>query len=158
MKQMRINDIYVVSIDGDVTNTKTGRVLKTTLAGVGYKTLRLGCDKRHYIHRLVANAFLPAPTSDNCVVDHIDRNKLNNHASNLRWVSHAENAQNRTIETKARRKNMTGEHHIKISMTKGQVTPTYIVMVRTIDIKHYSIHKTMDEAIKKRDTVISNAV
>lgn len=157
MQQMRINDTYVITIDGVVTNTKTGRVRKTTLVGAGYESLRI-VGKNYTIHRLVANAFLPSPTRDDCVVDHIDRNKLNNHASNLRWVSRSENAQNRTMETKPRPNNATGEHHIKISMTKRQVTPTYMVVINTVDVQHYSIHKTMEEAIKKRDSIISNAI
>jgi hypothetical protein len=47
-------------------------------------------QKRAYIHRLVAEAFIPNPynLSD---VDHIDRNKHNNSIDNLRWVSREEN-------------------------------------------------------------------
>ena len=153
MEQMRINDTYAVSIDGVVTNTKTGRVLKQRTERTGYKVLRMGKGKKHYIHRLVAKAFFPAPTSDNCVVDHIDRNKLNNHASNLRWVSHSENSQNRTIDVKPRPNNATGEHHITITRCKS-----YVVRITIIGIKHYSTHKTLEDAIKKRDTIISNAI
>ena len=50
---------------------------------------------KYYVHRLVAEAFIPNPEnlSD---VDHIDCNKSNNHVSNLRWVSREENmARNR---------------------------------------------------------------
>ena len=43
------------------------------------------------IHQLVAETFIPNP--DNYTeIDHIDRNKLNNHYTNLRWVSRFENA------------------------------------------------------------------
>ena len=45
---------------------------------------------KYYVHRLVAEAFIENPNnlSD---VDHIDRNKENNHADNLRWCSRVEN-------------------------------------------------------------------
>ena len=52
--------------------------------------------KNYYVHRLVAIAFVrnPAPTELKHV-DHIDQNKLNNAASNLRWVTPALNNLNR---------------------------------------------------------------
>lgn len=45
-----------------------------------------------YVHRLVAEAFIPNddPATKN-TVDHIDGNKANNEISNLRWLNRAEN-------------------------------------------------------------------
>ena len=45
------------------------------------------------VHRLVALAFIPNPDNKQ-FVDHIDTNKLNNNASNLRWTTISENANN----------------------------------------------------------------
>lgn len=42
------------------------------------------------IHRLVAEYFLPKPKKDHVVVAHIDHDKMNNKASNLKWMTHAE--------------------------------------------------------------------
>lgn len=48
----------------------------------------------HYrVHRAVAELFVPNPNNYN-EVDHIDGNKFNNRADNLRWVTHKENANN----------------------------------------------------------------
>lgn len=47
-----------------------------------------GVTTTHYVHRLVAEAYLGA--SDLCV-DHIDNDKTNNHVSNLQYLTRAEN-------------------------------------------------------------------
>lgn len=43
------------------------------------------------VHRVVAYAFHGNPPSDQHVVDHIDTNRRNNRAENLRWVTRLEN-------------------------------------------------------------------
>lgn len=62
----------------------------------GYPCVSLRKDKKNYlkyIHRLVAEAFIPNPDNKPCI-DHIDTNILNFNISNLRWVSYQENARN----------------------------------------------------------------
>lgn len=46
------------------------------------------------VHRLVAKAFVEGETEEFRFVDHIDRDKLNNHHSNLRWVDNSGNQRN----------------------------------------------------------------
>ena len=55
--------------------------------------------ERIKLHRLVALAWVynPAPNEFTCV-DHIDGERMNNHASNLRWLNAALNMQNRSSE------------------------------------------------------------
>ena len=79
---------YAVSNRGRVRNIKTGRILKNQLSNKGYLRLPLGS-----IHRLVAKAWIHNPEQKACV-DHIDGNKENNHVSNLRWATIAENTRN----------------------------------------------------------------
>ena len=70
-----------------------GRILKTYLVGDGYVGVALGAGKsnKRYVHRLVANAFLPPPARVEIEVNHRDGNKSNNATDNLGWVSRREN-------------------------------------------------------------------
>jgi len=45
------------------------------------------------VHRLVALSFKPITNSNELQVDHLDNNSLNNHISNLEWVTPSENIQ-----------------------------------------------------------------
>ena len=71
------------------------KILNTThLCGSGYSFASLsrqGLIKRPMVHRAVANAFLPKVDGKN-TINHKDGNKLNNHVSNLEWVSNRENS------------------------------------------------------------------
>jgi hypothetical protein len=57
---------------------------KPTRAGYVRVTIK---GKSPFLHKLVANAFLPAPIDPVMTIDHIDRNKANNRADNLRWYT-----------------------------------------------------------------------
>ena len=62
----------------------------------GYLYVNLKTENGHKfksIHRLVAEAFVPNPENKE-LVDHIDGNRINNYANNLRWVTAEENANN----------------------------------------------------------------
>jgi len=89
---------YEVSNMGDVRNVKTDRILKKNNRSTGYQTHSLYDTNRNLItfrvHRLVAKTFLSNP--DNLPeVDHINRIKHDNRASNLRWSSRGTNIKNK---------------------------------------------------------------
>ena len=91
---------YEVSNLGEVKNKISGRKLKPQAYGAtGYKQVSLkviGYDKfqKRYVHRLVAQTFIPNPENKR-EVNHIDGDKLNNNVKNLEWVTSSENQKKR---------------------------------------------------------------
>ncbi len=87
---------YEVSDCGEVRNIKTKRLLTFFQDKGGYYRVSLrknGQPTNKLVHRIVAEAFLTNPENKPCV-DHIDTVRTNNTVSNLRWVTHKENANN----------------------------------------------------------------
>jgi hypothetical protein len=97
---------YAVTSDGRVFTTRPHsgrhrplsitdhppRELRGTLLN-GYRRVELNSEagrKCIFVHRLVAEAFI-GPYPDGLVINHKDGNQLNNHASNLEYVTQAEN-------------------------------------------------------------------
>ena len=72
------------------------------------------CFSGNFVHRAVAEMFIPNPENKPCV-DHIDTNILNNHVDNLRWVTQKENNNNpltRKHNSEAQKgKNRSGEQN-----------------------------------------------
>jgi hypothetical protein len=82
---------YYINREGKIYSNRSKRFLKTTVNNypiVGLKNK--GSEKKHAVHRLVAQIFIPNP--NNCkVVNHKDGNKLNHRVDNLEWTTHSEN-------------------------------------------------------------------
>jgi hypothetical protein len=143
---------YEVSSLGNVRNKKKGNILKPIACKVkGKDYIQYGVtlcnpelfDKRFrlLVHRLVAQAFIPrVEGKDN--IDHIDGKTENNHVSNLRWCNQREN--NMNPNNKLRKDNQLGQKHI---------TRRLYYEVR-IDNKRFGKFKSLEEAIKKRDSIV----
>ena len=83
---------YAVSDESEIKNLTTGHILKKHDHPKGYDQVYFD-GQTFLVHKLVADAFIPNPENKPCV-DHIDGNKKNNVASNLRWVTYHENNSN----------------------------------------------------------------
>ena len=84
---------YYITNDGCVISTKNNIIMKRSGDGWGYLRVNLTYDKTpHYrkIHKLVYAAWCNG-NQDGMVVDHRDGKKYNNHISNLRLITNAEN-------------------------------------------------------------------
>jgi len=97
MRWLPYDDKYQVSDEGYVMNRHNGRILALMDDRRGYDRVDLH-NKHRKVHHLVASRFLPAPVEDNLVIDHIDRNRRNNNASNLRWVTTKVNNNNKGMK------------------------------------------------------------
>ncbi|WP_297990311.1 NUMOD4 domain-containing protein [uncultured Anoxybacillus sp.] len=87
--------VYSVSNLGRVRRESTGYILKPSVAKNGYLIVTLwyrNKGKSCYIHRILAEAFLPNPDPKVFrTINHKDGNKLNNDLSNLEWCSYSYN-------------------------------------------------------------------
>lgn len=96
MKEIKGFENYGISIDGTVTNIVTGKQLKHDKTTKGYAFVTLYKDKKRYtkyIHRLLAEAFIPNP-NNLPEIDHINAIRDDNSIDNLRWVSRKDNIKN----------------------------------------------------------------
>ena len=92
---------YQISEDGVVYSKITGKEMTLRKENNGYLRLKLrknGKENKLYLHRILAEVFIEN-TKNYDIVDHIDRNSLNNNLQNLRWVTHFENMQNCKVPT-----------------------------------------------------------
>lgn len=84
-----LEDQYSVTDSGRVYSHKSRRFLRSSDNGHGYQYIMLCVDGKpfhKYIHRLVAETFVPNP--DNLPeVNHKDENRANNSWNNLEWCT-----------------------------------------------------------------------
>jgi NUMOD4 motif/HNH endonuclease len=143
---------YRVSDTGDILNVKKNTILSKKIDKNGYYEIglrKLGDRKKYWfrVHRLVAIAFCEKGDDwQQLQIDHIDRNKQNNNASNLRWVTCQMNNSNRK-DTCWNTNTTTGELYI----TKYK--NGFMVRINRHDLKHRSWHHTIEDAINRRNSL-----
>jgi hypothetical protein len=112
--------LYQVSKDGRVFSIRHQCFLKDYSNGTGYRKVNLydrsGKQHKVYVHRAVAEAFLPNPTGMK-EVNHIDCYKTNNAVWNLEWCTRHGNL----IHSYRKGKKRTGEGHGMHKLTCEQV-------------------------------------
>ena len=94
--------LYWVSNFGRIkSKNKILKLTKRNYVEVGL--IKNGVVKTFYVHRLVANAFIPNP-NNYFYINHKDENKLNNHVDNLEWCTKSYNNNYGTRTQKTRKK------------------------------------------------------
>lgn len=138
------DDKYAVSDDGLVMHKKSGRTSVGAMMKIGYLKHCVTTDNKitqRFVHHMVADRFLPKIDIPGLVVDHINRNKTDNRACNLRWVSKSINTQNTDIKTN------TGERFIQRK---------YVVQIAVP--KYHRRFDTLEEAVAARDKILAEFV
>lgn len=137
---------FAVSNLGNVKNTKSGKSVSKSTNTSGYHMVNIiendGKVKYTRVHRLVAESFLENP-DNKLEVDHIDRNRTNNQASNLRYATRTENARNGT----KRSCNKSGV--VGVGKVKGKDNWTAVIGVNC-KLIHLGYYSSFDEAVASR--------
>lgn len=115
----RLESVVIVRKPNKITTrTYPEKILKQNLSN-GYKIISLskdGITKNAFVHRLVAEAFIPNPNKYPCV-NHKDETRDNNNINNLEWCTTQYNVTYGTcIERRA--KTHTGKKHKSFRQTK----------------------------------------
>ena len=122
---------YCVDNTGNVFSVKTDVMLKPWKIN-GYNAVGLYRSGKRYVflvHRLVAAAFIPNPENKPCI-DHIDGDRANNHADNLRWVTVKENQNNPITKSKWIGKKAKPHHKKAVEQIKNGIVVNVFVSIQ----------------------------
>lgn len=104
---------HFVSKCGKVWHETRGNLKSYHFQKIGYNMFLKADGKPEYFHRVLAETFIPK-IEGKTIVDHIDRNRINNNLNNLRWLSQQENRINSCIN----KNNSSGWRGVKKRETK----------------------------------------
>ena len=143
MKWVNVKNLplYEVSENGDIRNTKTGRILKTNINQRGYETVCLhnkGKQINARVHRIVADSFYDGDHSG-YDVNHIDGNKTNNAVNNLEWCTRKENIEH------AYKTGLKAEpYKVKVRIVEtGEVYDSLVACGKAINADRCQIHRCL---------------
>lgn len=161
-------DFYEISLNGKIrskdrtmidkigrTRSREGKILNPDIAPNGYYRVTFSINrkrKQFYVHRLIAEHFIPNP-KNLPQVNHIDGNKLNNSLDNLEWVTVQDNVihayKNGLIN------HVSGEKHFnygKFGAESKKAKPVIATNVITNEKKRYgAIVETVKDGFTKSE-------
>lgn len=149
--------VYQVSTWGRVRKKTNGKIKIMEQEDNGHKYMivclsKNGKRKNHYVHRLVAEAFIKNPSGKK-QVNHLDYDRKNNNVLNLEWCTPSENT---TYSLRNRKRDhitkpgITGEKYIMFRPEKNK----YRVCIQKKKLRVDRQFKTIQEAISFRDKVV----
>lgn len=109
---------YEINEFGQIRN-KDGKILKTCINSGGYEVITLRKNKKKkqlYIHRLVAEYFIPNPNNHR-EINHKNEDKLDNHKNNLEWCNRRYNSIYGTKLERQRQSNPLKKKIVQYSLT-----------------------------------------
>jgi len=157
MKQINIQgyEDYLVSEEGKVFSTKRSEIKEIAQSVQRkYYAVKLRVDGKvvhTFTHRLVAATFIGNPENKE-FVNHKDGNKLNNHVSNLEWVTRQENVDHTMLNGLVPA--MVGVKNGRAILEEYQVVEIYSRLLqgeKSADLaKEFGFEKTTIGNIKRR--------
>lgn len=84
------------------------------------------------IHRLVADYFLPRPKSNQTIVAHLDHDKLNNRASNLKWMTPEENYEHQKSSPHVIKDKQQRQQRQQSNPNRAKLTVTKVMLLKKL--------------------------
>lgn len=105
------------------------------------------------VHRLVAVYFLAKPKSDQTIVAHLDHDKLNNRASNLKWMTPEENYEHQKSSPLVIQEKSERRYRRKEDSSVNKLTVTKVMLLKKL-LKQGKPMKQLVKQFKVTDTQI----
>lgn len=147
---------------GEALRPVKGKILIPRVHSNGYLRVGFGRKKDVYIHRLVAQAFIPNP-DNKPQVNHKDMNKKNNSVENLEWCTQKENNvhsyETRCVSNEFMRIIATCENHKISALKRRRFTLKQVNEIRTLlslGVSHKKISEIFNCSRQLIDTISKN--
>ena len=159
MTEIKGFENYILYEDGQIYSKYKNKFITPQLdTSSGYMRIKLWKNKektKFYFHRLLAEHFIPNNDETKIIVDHVNRDRLNNDLSNLRWVTYAESNKNRGLF----KNNKLREKYIweDIQPSGDHFNYYYKFRIHNIHQKYYNaLYYSLEDVVKIRNEFCKN--